>query len=108
MSSEIRSLTADLKALLALRSGGDEGGVLLLLDHARIYEVTHQMSSVLAKSSLLIGNQQLLFQLLDPGLMSAHRVLLVQLGLLVLLDLQLSSSALALGLEHVGTNTMMN
>ena len=93
---------------LALAALDDEGALASLLDHARVNQVTHEDSRIPVIVGLLLRVSQLHLDLFEAGALGPDLVLTVAIGLLVRLDLGLSSSSLGGGLQHMGSDAVLD
>ncbi len=102
------SLGSVVEVELALAALDDEGALASLLDHARVNQVTHEDSRIPVIVGLLLRVGQLHLDLLEAGELGPDLVLTVEIGLLVRLDLGLGSSSLGGGLQHVGSDAVLD
>ena len=100
-------MEAKVKRLLAIDAFGDEFTVADLLDDTCIDEVTHQLGGAEVVVCSLLSLILLGLELLKASHLGPHVILPIQLRCLCLLNLLLGPSALALGLQQVGANTML-
>ena len=80
--------------------------VALLPDHAGVHEVLEDDGGVLVLLVSLLQLGQLLLHRVEPGHLGANRVLLLELGGLLLSYLDLSAPPLRILLEHVHAGTV--
>ena len=97
-----------VEVLLALGADGAELVLVVLLDDAGVDEVAHEYGSAMVVLALVLGLLQLVLQLLDLGGPGSVCVLLVELGLLIVLDLLLGAPSLALGLHQVCADAVLD
>ena len=86
----------------------DVGVLGLLLDDAGVDKIAHEHGCAFVVVSLLLHLRHLLLQLVEPRELGSDIILVVELGLLLVLDLLLGSSSLRAGLEHVDAAAVQN
>ena len=94
--------------LLALGTDSTELVLGVLLDHAGVDEVAHEDGRAMVAFAFVLGLLQLVLQLLDLGDPGSVGVLLVELGFIVVLDLLLGASSLALILHEVRADAVLD
>ena len=104
------SLAADIvvEVLLALGADGAELVLSVLLEHPGRDQVALEDRGVLVHSCLRLGLGQLVLELVDPSDLGPDGILLVEFRLIVVLDLPLGPSSLALMLEQIGADAVLD
>ena len=97
-----------IEVLLALWPDGAELVLGVLLQYTRGDQVTQEDGRILVDSSLGLGLGQLVLELVDLSDLGPDGVLLVELGLLIVLDLLLCASSLTVILHEVRADTMLD
>ena len=97
-----------VEVLFTLGADGADLVLSVLLDHPGRDQVAQEDGGVLVDSGLRLGLGQLVLELVDPRDLGPDGVLLVEFGLIVVLDLPLGPSSLALMLEQIGADAVLD
>ena len=95
-----------VKVELAFVALHDEGALGVLLNDPSVDEVADEHGGGLIVVGLLLRLVHLQLHLVETGSLGPRLVLLVQLGLLLFLDLPLSSPPLRTDLKHVNARSV--